>query len=140
MINKKGLSQIIIVLMFILLALVAVGVIWAVVNDLIESGTEKISHTAECLDLDLEVTKSECTESGDCNVTFVRNDGGDAIGGVKLVFTNDLGETNYVHTAAGDVTPLATKTESNITTGIADVTSVEITPYLLDEIGNEVLC
>ena len=140
MLNKKELSNIITVLLFIVLALVAVGAIWTVVNNIIESGTEDINLKSKCLEVDVELVKSECTGPGVCNVTVTRNPGGDEIGGIKLILTNDLGETNYVYDVSGDIAFLETKTEFDIITGIANVSNVKITPYFKDEIGNEQLC
>lgn len=140
MINKKGLSNIVIVLLMIVLALVAVAAVWGVVNNIIEGGTEEIELSSKCLSVDVELLKSDCTASGVCNVTVTRNAGGEDIGGIKLVFTNDLGETNYVHDVSGNMDLLETKTELNINTGITDVTNVEVKLYFKDEIGNEQLC
>ena len=140
MLNKKALSNIITVLLFIVLALAAVGAIWAVVNNIVESGTKEISLNSKCLEVDVKLVKSNCTELGVCNVTITRNAGGDAIGGIKLIFTNVLGETNFVHDVPGDIAFLETKTEFDIITGIVNVSNVEIIPYFKDEIGNEQLC
>jgi len=140
MLNKKALSNIVTVLLFIVLALAAVGAIWAVVNNIVKSGTEEISLNSKCLEVDAELVKSVCTEPGVCNVTITRNAGGDEIAGIKLIFTNDLGETNYVHDVSGDIAFLETKTEFDIVTGIVSVSNIEITPYFKDEIGNEQLC
>jgi len=137
--NNKGLSNVVTVLMFILLALVAVGIIWGVVNNLVEKGAEEIDLSSKCLEVKMEVSGSACS-GGICNATVKRNAGGEEIGGVKLVFNNDLLGTNYVHDVPGDITPLETKTESNVNTGLGNVTGVEVTPYFKDNVGEEKLC
>jgi len=137
--NNKGLSNVVTVLMFILLALVAVGIIWGVVNNLVEKGAEEIDLSSKCLEVKMEVSGSACS-GGICNATIKRNAGGEEIGGVKLVFNNDLLGTNYVHDVPGDITPLETKTESNVNTGLGNVTGVEVTPYFKDNVGEEKLC
>jgi len=107
-------------------ALIAVGVVWTVVNNIVERGAESIDVTAKCIEIDVEVSQSQCSPEGSCNVTILRNGGGDVIGGVKLIFNNVTRETNYVHTVAGDITLLETKTEKNIVTGIGNVNSIEV--------------
>jgi len=137
--NNKGLSNVVTVLMFILLALVAVGIIWTVVNNLVEKGAEEIDLSSKCLEVKVEVSGSACT-GGICNATVKRNAGGSVIGGVKIIFNNDVLGTNYVHDVSGDIVPLQTKSELNVDTGLSDVTSIEVTPYFKDNVGEEKLC
>ena len=138
--NKKGLSNIVTILLMIVLALAAVAAVWGVVNNIIQSGTEDVELSSKCLKVDIGLVKSDCTTLGICNVTLTRNPGGEDIAGVKLVFTNDLGETNYVHDVSGNIDLLETKTVLNINTGITDVTNVEVKLYFKDKVGNDLLC
>jgi len=144
--NNKGLSTIVATLITILLVLVAVGIIWVVVRNVIQTGTQQIGSGAKCLDVDIRATKVICTSvngtgnNGECNATISRSSGGEPIGGVKLIFYNDLGETNYIHTVSGNVLPLETRTISLITTGIVNASKVETVAYFLDDSGNEMLC
>ena len=51
--NNKGLSTVVTTLIIILLVLVAVGIIWGVVNNLLNKTKGKIQSSAECFDLDV---------------------------------------------------------------------------------------
>ena len=140
--DVKGLSNVIVTLIMIVLVLVAVGLIWTAVQSNIESGTEQIEVSAKCLKIDIKATKLECggVNNGVCNVTVTRNVGGDDLAGIKLILTNTEGETNYVNDVPGNILPFETKTEVDITTGLTDVSIVAVAPYFLDPSGLEQLC
>lgn len=136
---KQGISTVIVTLIMIVIVLGAVTVIWVVVRDIIGEGAEQVSLGSKCLAVDIRATKLECTDDV-CGVTVERSPGGDAIGGIKLIFTNSTGDSNYVHDVSGDIALLETKTVSSITTGIGNANKVEVAVYFLDASGNEELC
>ena len=140
--DVKGLSNVIVTLIMIVLVLVAVGLIWTAVQSNIESGTEQIEVSSKCLKVDIKATKLECSgvNNGVCSVTVTRNVGGDDLAGIKLILTNTGGETNYIHDIPGNIVPLETKTEVDITTGLTDVSIVAVAPYFVDPSGIEQLC
>lgn len=141
--NRRGLSAIVTVLMFIILAFVAVGIIWGVVSNIVERGAKQVDLSSKCLEINLEVTQTNClagVDGDDCDVTVRRNAGGETIAGIKLVLTNASAESNYVHSEAGNINPLELKTISVTETGISNVNSVKIVPYLQDEFGNDQDC
>lgn len=140
--DVKGLSNVIVTLILIVLVLVAVGIVWTAIQNTLESGTEQIEVSSKCLKIDVKVTRLECggVDNSICNVTVTRNVGGDDLAGIKLSLANDLGETNYIHDVPGNIAPLETKTELAIDTGITDISIVEIAPYFVDDSGQEQLC
>jgi len=136
---KRGLSTVVVSLIMIIIVLGAVTVIWFVVRDIVGSGAEQVSLGTRCLEVDVKSTKLECT--GDvCSVTVERGPGGDVLGGVKLVYTNSSGETNYVQDVSGDIAVLEAKTVSSGSTGITNINKVDVAIYFLDSSGNEQLC
>lgn len=141
--KKRGLSAIVTTLMFILLAFVAVGIIWGIVINIVERGAEQVDISSKCLEINLEVTQTDCVlgvDGDDCSITIKRNAGGDAIAGVKLILTNASGEFNYVHDEPGNINPLDLVTIPITETGIANVNLVDPVPYLKDEFGNSKDC
>lgn len=54
MINKRGISNIVVTLLLVLLALGAVMLLWGLVSNLLEDSSGKIQVTTACLDLNLE--------------------------------------------------------------------------------------
>jgi flagellin-like protein len=49
--EKKGLSAVVTTLIIILLVLVAVGIIWVVVRNVVEEGGSTIDLSVKCLDV-----------------------------------------------------------------------------------------
>jgi len=139
--NKRGLSAIITTLLVILLVLVAVGIVWAVVSGLLTGGAEDLEFSAKCLNVDVRATAVVCAV-GDCNVTFERTGiETDSLGGMKLVFRDSTAGTNSgVIDELGDVEVLAGTTTASIGTNVTAPDSVEVTPYFIDDSGNDKLC
>lgn len=142
MMKKKGMSDIVVAMIMIVLVLVAVGIIWTTLRNTIESGAEQIDFSTKCLDVDIRATNLECggVNNDICNVTLSRSAGGDDVAGVKLALTNSQEESNYIHDASGNIEPLETITETNINTGISDVSIVDVSAYFEDSLGNEQIC
>ncbi len=144
--KTKGLSTIVATLIIILLVLVAVGIIWVVVRNVIEGGTAQIGSSFECTNVNVRPTKVLCDgddivgSTGNCSITYTRDAGGDEIGGVKLVVTNDAGDTNFIYDVSGNINELATLTEMYVVTGVTNASNVEAVVYFLDDSGNEQLC
>ena len=136
--NKKGLSTIVTTLIIILLSLVAIGIIWVVVSNVIEGGAEQSEINAKCLQIDIKATAAGC-DGGDCNVTYRRSSGGDDIDGIKVVLSN--GQESFTHSVSVNVQPLSTNTTTTIATGLAgNISSVQIAAYFIDASGNEQIC
>ena len=145
--NKKGLSTVVTTLIIILLVLVAVGIIWGVVNNLLGKSKGTIESSTKCLDLEIRATKvvawNATVEEGDYNVTLQRAASGDE-GAIyaKLVFYSATGNTGVLDFGVS-LLPLETKTEwitSAETGNFTTANKVEVTTYYLDESGNEKLC
>jgi len=137
--GRKGVSGIILTIIMIVLVLASVAVIWGIVNNILQTQTEQVGVSSKCLNLNIQSSKLDCTNDV-CDVTVTRDSSGDAIAGMKLVFTTSSGDTNYIHDVPGNVELLETKTFTNITTIGINATDVSITPYFLDASGNEQLC
>lgn len=139
--NKKGLSTIVVTLIIILLSLVAVGVVWGVVNNLIKSGSEGVDVNSKCLNINIEATAVDCDVGYLCDVTMTRTGTMDvAIAGVKLVFKNATSEdSSALITIGGNIETLVGKKVLD-QVSIATADTVEITPYFVDASGKEQIC
>jgi len=98
--NKKALSTVVTTLIIVLLVLVAIGIIWAVIQNLIETSTDQIDLLTACPQVNLQVTAASCTEDGGdstCSVTLQRKDStNNNVAGAKLVFTDATGKSETV--------------------------------------------
>lgn len=138
--DKRGLSEVVTTIITILLVLVAIGIVWAVINNVLQSGTEQTENAAKCLQIDIKATAATCTAAGACNVTYRRNSGGDDIDGIKIVLNN--GVASFQADVAGNLAELGTDTETNIATGLTTPVpnSVEVAAYFVDASGNKQVC
>lgn len=147
--NKKGMSTIVVTLIIVLLSIVAIGVVWGVVNGLIQSGSQGVEQNTKCLNINLEVKQISCatgTTNQTCNVTLSRSGSEtDDLGGVKLVFIDEDDEISSATLIdiAGTIEPLVGKRITNVDTLVPNnntVSLIEVTPYFTDESGNQKLC
>ncbi|MBT3405014.1 hypothetical protein HN832_03770 [archaeon] len=135
--NKKGLSAVITTVIFVSLALIAIGIVWAVISDIVQQGAEGVETRAGCLEVDVKAT--EVTSVNETyNITLKRSGGGDAISGIKVVLMSDS-EASSVLDVAGNIESLATEVKS-VDGEILNANKIEITPYLVDSTGAEVTC
>lgn len=142
--NKRGLSAIVATLIIILLVLVAVGIIWVVVRNLIQEGAEQIDVSTKCMAVDVRAVSvvPVVGEAESYSVTLRRTAGGEALGGIKIVLFNDTansGVLNKFNETATLLGELYTRTEI-VAAGITNANKLEYTAYFIDESGNERLC
>jgi len=144
--DKKGLSTIVVTLIIILISLVAVGIVWVVVRNVIQTGTGNIEWDTKCIVTDVGATAANCSAVGVsriCDITLQRSGtGNDAIGGVKLVFKNTTAATSSgLVNKIGDIQPLVTVSYTGINSTLTvNVNKIEVTAYFKDESGNEHIC
>ena len=147
--DKKGLSEIVATLIIILLTLIAVGIIWVVIRNVVEGGAEQVDISQRCLNVELQaVAVSETAPaSGIYNVTLRRGSDSEGEIGVKVnVFlgtTTSSGVMNFG--AFGDLDALGTVTRTvNTNTAPAVLVTpgdnVEFTAFFQDVSGNDQLC
>jgi hypothetical protein len=86
--NSRGLSDIVVTLIIVLLSMVAIGVVWAVVNNLLQSGTEQTTTGFEQLSLNFELQKVLVEPDGDLQVVVKRNVGSGTISGLKFIISD----------------------------------------------------
>ena len=84
--NKKGLSTVVATLLVLLLTLVAVGVIWIVVKNVIQQNAEQVSFGK--FTISLEISKASIINNTDINVIVRRNPGKGEIAGILFIAYN----------------------------------------------------
>ncbi|VVB82767.1 Concanavalin A-like lectin/glucanases superfamily protein [uncultured archaeon] len=83
--NKRGLSTIVVTLILVVLSLVAVGVVWAVISNLLKTGEQQSSSSFGQLFISLTLQNVNLKTNGDVDVTVQRNSG-----------TGDLKAINFI--------------------------------------------
>jgi len=141
--NKKGLSTVVTILIIILLVLIAIGIIWGVVNNLLNKSKGTIESSTKCLDVDIRATKVNETTAGTYAVTLKRSAAGEDVEMfAKLVISSPSASSEVMDSGVNGLSPLETitVTVTPTTTPVTDGTGIEVTPYYLDDSGNEKLC
>ena len=132
--NKRAMSTIVTTVIMVALVLIAVGVVWAVINNVINQGTQDIDLRSDCLKITVEsASPTSCTGS-DCTVYLERKAGGKDIAGIKVIFKNST-ESGAVLDYSGNIEQLATVSQNYPNVGVVNPTTVEITAYFENDLG-----
>ena len=128
--NIRGLSGVITTLIIILLVIVAVGIVWAVVGNMLSEGAEQISLGKFTINLEIEkVTVNE----GTVNVKVKRNPGKGEISGMNFVISD--GVNSEVIEKPTTIQELGKKTFTLDYSGL--VKEISIVPIFKTESGKE---
>ena len=140
--NKQGMSAVITTLIIILLVIVALGIIWIVVKNVINSGVKQVDLATKCRPVEINAVKISVPNASKPTtyaLTLSRTGAGDPIGGVKIVLSNGTAYSNVTDFNYA-LAPLETKTESLTNTAVTNANKVEITPYFRNDLGEVQLC
>ena len=131
--NKKGLSTVVSTLILILLVLVAVGVIWAVISNILKSGSNQVNLNQFTFDISI---KSAYVSGSGITVTVMRHSGGGQLSGLKFIFLNSTQSIGVDENES--MNPLDTKTftfASSQIPGIGAGDTVSVAPVYLSSSG-----
>jgi flagellin-like protein len=133
--NKKALSEIVATLITILLVIVAMGIVWVVVRDVIQKNSEQISLGKLTLDLQIERVQSNETSTA---VKVKRNVGEGNITGIKFIF--DDGKNTEIIEREGSLNELQEITYHFTLKNVngSNLKKVSIAPVFQLESGQEV--
>ena len=142
--NKRGMSAVVTTLIIILLVIVALGIIWVVIRNVLNAGKEQVELSQKCRDVSLNIKTIEITDkiSGnwdDYKITISRTGSGENATKAKILLGNATFYSDVIDFEK-DLTPLSTKTNTFLETGVANATTIEITPYFISDKGKELLC
>ena len=147
--NKRGLSTIVVTLIIVLLSLVAVGIVWVVVRNILVGGAAGAQTQSECTYVNVDASGVACwpgTTDEMCNLTLTRSGTStDVIGGVYLNFRNStLGTSSSSLIAINgtmqqQISVKKTLIDSMLTNNTRP-DSVDVTVYFTDTSGNRVAC
>lgn len=138
--NKRAMSGIVTTVIMVALVLIGIGVIWAVISNVIQGGVSDVDLQSRCLDVFVKATSVSACTGASCDVVLRREAGGDDIGGVQLVFSDGTSFSTAPHNEAINIVPLGSATVTANPGLTVPPTSVEVTPYIFDESGQPHLC
>jgi len=139
-IRKRGLSTVIVTLLFILLSLVAIGIFWVVVRNVLKSGTEQASTGLGQLLVSLELQNVNINPNGDIGVSVKRNVGQGDLTGIAFIVSD--GTNSPVIKKDTTLQELGTQTfiitASELGSSFGLVKEVSIVPIISLSMGNVV--
>lgn len=142
--NKQGMSAVITTLIIILLVIVALGIIWVVVKNVINSGVKQVDLATKCRSVEITAVKIANTTpaGGSYNVTLTRTGAGDPIEGIKVTLGNTATNTYSEVLDFTELKILETSTYATgaLTNAVPDANQIKITPYFLSDLGEEQVC
>jgi len=142
--NTRGLSAVIVTLLLIMLSLVLVGIVWAVISNIVSSGTKQTSFQFGSLFLSLKLQKVKVDpDTGDISVVVQREVGQGELTGVAFVISD--GVENVLVKKSASIQELGSKRFTITSSDLGDVSfakSIQIAPILAtsggDQVGREV--
>lgn len=142
--SKKGLAEIITVILIILLSLAAIAIIWQVIKPVILKTTSQISLTCTT-GMDLHIDAANCT-GNPWTIVVERGTGEGTIKSLKFVFSSATESQTITLTKVTDrmpneldkITYAINPSTQNIT--VTNVTSVKIAPVVEGEGGADLPC
>ncbi|MEK6906721.1 MAG: hypothetical protein AABW81_03800 [Nanoarchaeota archaeon] len=134
--NTKGLSTIVATLIIILLVMVAIGIIWVVVSNMLEGGAGNVDVASKCQQVDMKIKSVPSTCLGQvagiisCVVTVERASGGDSAAvGYRVILENPTTSVFQDQSGTNALSQLETKSPTVTVTSIVNVTKVKVAPY-----------
>ncbi len=88
--KKRGLSTIVMTMILIVISLVAVGIFWIVIRNVVKGGTEQVGLGKFTVDADIKNVNVD-NSSNNVSFTVQRNAGEGEVSGIKFIFSNETG-------------------------------------------------
>lgn len=134
--NKKGMSSVVIALILVLLSLVAIGVVWVAIMNIIGDSVKQINLSG--LMIKLEIKNVEI--NGDISVTVQRKVGEGDLSGIVFLFSDGSKEESLREDANLDVYGIKTFTFNlQEIKNVSSVKEVSIAPIVGDNQVGEIL-
>jgi len=141
--NKHGLSTIVVTLILVVLSLVAVGIVWGVVSNILKSGTSQANFQFGTIFLNLKIEKVLTDANGNLLVTISRGVGAGDLREVDFIVSD--GKNSQVIKKPTTLSELGTSTFTLTPSdlqGILSVAQVDIAPVInsggQNQIGSKV--
>jgi hypothetical protein len=133
--DKRALSAVVTTLIIILLVLVAIGIMWVVVRNILTEGAEEVS--LEKLDYSLAI-KAAYVNDTDVRVSVRRNPGGGDMVGIKFIFYNGRNSTSVDrYVVLEELEEEIFIFDSSEVPGVVNNTEISIAPIYTSESGKE---
>ena len=128
--SKKGLSTIVVTLILIVLSLVAVGVVWVVVNNILKSGEQQTTSSFGQLSLSLKLQNVNLKMNGDVDVSVERGSGQGDLTAINFIVSDGTNSKVIKKTTSLQELGTQTFTLSYSDLGAMAIKKVSIAPVI----------
>ena len=132
--DKRGMSTIVANLVIILLVIVAIGIVWVVINNVIKGGTEGVSLNK--INVGLKLSNVELGPN-EVTVTVERTSGSGNMSGISFVVSN--GTYSEVFEVDSSLDSLQQGTYTLQSVNVTNIETIEAYPIILSNSGEEVV-
>ncbi|MEK6830249.1 MAG: archaellin/type IV pilin N-terminal domain-containing protein [Nanoarchaeota archaeon] len=133
--NRKGLSEVVTTLIIILLVLVAIGIVWAVVSNILSEGSEQVG--LEQFSVDVNFLQASVS-GNDVILTVKRVAGPGNMAGMKFILSDGLNSEDFTQSVGLTELQAKTFTVTPATLSPGNIKTASIAPLFLRN-GEEVL-
>ena len=132
--DKRGISAVVVTIMIILVAIIAVTILWAALKPAIEGSVEEIS--LQCLEVEVEVSSCSVV-SGSEEIVVTLNAG--EIDKLKVVFYDTDGDSLGSEDITTDI-PGTLETKTVTVSPTTGTTAMNIAGVITTDSGEDVVC
>ena len=138
--NKKALSAVVTTLILILLVIVAIGIVWVVIKNILSESSEEISAGLSRVTLEI-IEDSVKINNNDNTLSFVvsRDIGKGDLNKIKVILKDTQDNTYSEEVDVSSLTELGTKRITINKGGLTMIKSISIAPVIKTEKGKEKL-
>ena len=140
--NKKGLSTIIATIMMILFVLIASGVVWVTIQNILSEETEDMSSGLDRITLSIvgsSVKMDDPEDSTNISLIINRDIGEGKLTKVKIIIYNDAGESYSEDINASTLSELGSRKFSISKGGLTEINKISVAPIIESASGKETL-
>ncbi|MEM3113415.1 MAG: LamG domain-containing protein [Candidatus Pacearchaeota archaeon] len=128
--DKKGISGIVVTVLLVLLAIGAIGILWAVVLTFIKSGTEDVDIGSNIIGIEIVENSLKYLPDNSIELVVKRDSTSANISGIKIIVESETGQT-YASNINLNIDPLeAKKINVPLTGNIDKISKVSAYPFL----------
>lgn len=136
--EKKGVSTIIATIFMILFVMVAAGIVWVVIQNILTEQTEEISTGLERITLSV-VGSSVNITSSEVTMIINRDIGPGDLSKIKIILYNQAGESYSEDVDASKLDELGSKKFTVSTGGLTTIKKISLAPIVISGTGKETL-
>jgi hypothetical protein len=134
--DNKGISQIITTILIIALVMVSIGIVWAVIQNIVSQQSEDIESGLERISLFIVGSSVEISES-EVSLVVQRDVGAGNLQEIRIILYDENGESQSTDVDASGLGELGSKKFEADRNELATITKISIAPIAVSSSGKK---